>query len=203
MRFLTKRMWSIKRTTYLFIFRNCGEDYCFYIETKYWMKMMWMTCTCLKCFTIPQIFHIRIYLYWNKILDENDVDDMYMFEMFYNTTDIPYTNQYHTNTQGSSWPWLHGSWIYNYLCNQCILPLMLWVKISIRARCTTICDKVCRWFSPGPPVFSTNKIHGHDIIVESGVQHHQTNKLIWNPEWDMLHTYLWYQKINFIRLLLT
>jgi hypothetical protein len=60
MRFLTKRMWSIKRTTYLFIFRNCGEDYCFYIETKYWMKMMWMTCTCLKCFTIPQIFHIQI-----------------------------------------------------------------------------------------------------------------------------------------------
>jgi hypothetical protein len=31
-----------------------------YIETKYWMKMMWMTCTCLKCFTIPQIFHIQI-----------------------------------------------------------------------------------------------------------------------------------------------
>jgi hypothetical protein len=22
--------------------------------------MMWMTCTCLKCFTIPQIFHIQI-----------------------------------------------------------------------------------------------------------------------------------------------
>ena len=111
-----------KWTTYLFIFRKCGEDYCFYIETKYWMKMMWM--------------------------------DMYMFEMFYNITDIPYTYLYHTNTQGSSWPWSHGSWIYNYLCNQCISPLMLWVRISIRARCTTICDKVCRclatcrWFSP-------------------------------------------------------
>jgi hypothetical protein len=46
--------------------------------------------------------------------------------------------------------------IYNYLCNQCLLPLMLWVRISIRARCTALCDKVCqwlasgRWFSPGP-----------------------------------------------------
>ena len=57
-----------------------------------------------------------------------------------------------------SWPWSYGSWIYNYLCNQCLSPLV-WVRISIRARCTTLCDKVCkwvatsRWFSPGPPVF--------------------------------------------------
>jgi len=24
----------------------------------------------------------------------------------------------------------------NYICNQCLSPLMLWVRISIRARCT-------------------------------------------------------------------
>jgi hypothetical protein len=35
-------------------------------------------------------------------------------------------------------PWSYGSWIYNYLCNQCLSPLMLWVRISIRARCTTL-----------------------------------------------------------------
>ena len=52
---------------------------------------------------------------------------------------------------------------------QCLSPLMLWVRISIRARCTTLCDKVCqwlvtgRWFSPGTPVSSTNKIDHHDI----------------------------------------
>jgi len=46
---------------------------------------------------------------------------------------------------------------------------MLWVRISIRARCTTLCDKICqrlatgRWFSPGPPVSSTNKPDRHDI----------------------------------------
>jgi hypothetical protein len=68
-----------------------------------------------------------------------------------------------------SWPWSYGSWIYNYLCNQCSSPLMLWVWISIRARCTTLCDKVCQWlatgwwFSPGPPVSSTNKTDCHDI----------------------------------------
>jgi len=42
-----------------------------------------------------------------------------------------------------SWTWSYGSWIYNYLYNQCISPLMLGVWILIRARCTTICDKVC------------------------------------------------------------
>jgi hypothetical protein len=72
-------------------------------------------------------------------------------------------------SQGPSWPWSYGSWIYNYLCNQCLSPLMLWVRISIRARCTTLCDKVCqwlatgRWFPPGCPVSSTNKTDCHDI----------------------------------------
>jgi hypothetical protein len=28
----------------------------------------------------------------------------------------------------SSWPWSYGSWIYNFLCNQCISPLMLWFE---------------------------------------------------------------------------
>jgi hypothetical protein len=35
--------------------------------------------------------------------------------------------------------------LHLYLCNQCLSPLMLWVRISIRARCTTLCDKVCQW----------------------------------------------------------
>jgi hypothetical protein len=53
--------------------------------------------------------------------------------------------------------------------DQCLSPLMLWVRISIRARCTTLCDKVCqwlttgRWFSSGAPVSSTNKTDRHDI----------------------------------------
>ena len=44
-------------------------------------------------------------------------------------------------SKGPSWQWSYGSWIYNYLCNKCLSPLMLWVQISIRARCAT-CDKV-------------------------------------------------------------
>ena len=64
---------------------------------------------------------------------------------------------------GPSWPWSYGSWIYNYLCYQYLSPLMLWVRISIKVRCTTLCDTVCQWFSPSPPVSSTNKTDRHDI----------------------------------------
>jgi hypothetical protein len=33
---------------------------------------------------------------------------------------------------GPSWLWSYGSWIYNYLCNQYLSPLMLWVRITLR-----------------------------------------------------------------------
>jgi len=86
--------------------------------------------------------------------------------------------------EGLSRPWSYGGWIYKYLCSQCLSPLMLWVRLPLRAMYTTLCDKVCqwplidRWFFPGPPVSSTNKTDRHDIteiIVESGVKHHKTN----------------------------
>ena len=70
---------------------------------------------------------------------------------------------------GAAWPLSYDSWIYNYLCNQCLSPLMLWIRILIKASCTALCDKVCqwlatgRWFSPGPPVSSINKTDPHDI----------------------------------------
>jgi hypothetical protein len=81
--------------------------------------------------------------------------------------------------------WWSTSWLYMYFqnrnlwnnnfvncfinyCNH-VLPLMLWARISTRARCTTLCDKVCqwlatgRWISPGPAVSPTNKTERHDI----------------------------------------
>ena len=72
--------------------------------------------------------------------------------------------------QGASWSWSYDSCIYNYLFNQCLSPLTLWVRIPYR-QCVfnTTCDKVCqwlaagRWFSPGTPVSSTNKTDCHHI----------------------------------------
>jgi len=37
------------------------------------------------------------------------------------------------------WPslsWSYGSWIYNYIWNQCISPLKLFVRIPFVAMCT-------------------------------------------------------------------
>jgi hypothetical protein len=63
------------------------------------------------------------------------------------------------------------SWIYNYLCNQYLSPLTLWVRIPLRwgVLDTTLYDQVCqwlatgRWFSLGTPVSSDNKTDRHDI----------------------------------------
>jgi hypothetical protein len=36
---------------------------------------------------------------------------------------------------GLSWLRSYGSWIYNYMCNQCLSPLKLWVRTLCMARC--------------------------------------------------------------------
>ena len=73
--------------------------------------------------------------------------------------------------RGQSWPLSYGSRIYNYLCNQCLSPLRLWVQILLGRGVldTILCDKVCQWlvacrrFSPGIRVSSTIKIDCDDI----------------------------------------
>jgi hypothetical protein len=65
----------------------------------------------------------------------------------------------------------YGSWIYDYLCNQCPSPVTFRVRIPPRRGVvdTTLCDQVCQWlvtgrlFSPGTLVFSTNRTDRHDI----------------------------------------
>ena len=96
------------------------------------------------------------------------------------TTDITYLynicfiNNYilvSCSIEGPSWSILYGSWICNYLCNQCPSPLTFWVRIPLRRGVldTTLCDKNCqwlaagRWFSSGALVSSTNKTYHHDI----------------------------------------
>jgi hypothetical protein len=39
--------------------------------------------------------------------------------------------------------------IYNYLCNQCLSSLKLWVRtpLSWGVLNTTLCDKVCQWLA--------------------------------------------------------
>ena len=94
-------------------------------------------------------------------------------------------NNNHSLTQGPSLLWLYGSWIYNHICNQCLSPLILWVRFMIRARRAALYDKVCQWlatggwFSPGPPVSATNKTDRHDIteiLLKVALNTIKTNK---------------------------
>ena len=65
------------------------------------------------------------------------------------------------------------SWVYNYLCNQYLSPLTLWVWIPLRRTVlhATLYDKACQWlatglwFSPGTLVSST-KTSDHHYIIE-------------------------------------
>jgi hypothetical protein len=79
--------------------------------------------------------------------------------------------------EGPSWPWSYGSWIYNYLWNQCLTPLM-WVRISIRR---VVQHNVIKFIRHLRQVSGFLRFSGflHQYnwnIVESGIKHHQTNK---------------------------
>ena len=80
----------------------------------------------------------------------------------------------------------YGSWMYNYLCNQCISPLKLWVPIPFMARCTRykimfVCDlrqvsDILQVLRFPPPIKLTARNNRN--IVESGVKHHNHNPSI-------------------------
>ena len=73
---------------------------------------------------------------------------------------------------GPSWLWSYGSWIYNYLCNQCLSPLKLWVRTPYIARFTKYnimwwrlsmaCDRSVVF--SGYSVFSTNKTDSNERV---------------------------------------
>ena len=87
---------------------------------------------------------------------------------------ILYNRQYKTrHVQGPLWSWSYGSWIYNYICNQCISPLTLWVRISLMASCTRYnimwsrFSMTCRksMVYPDTLVSSINKTDHNDITA--------------------------------------
>ena len=80
--------------------------------------------------------------YVRGYVNGHDSVDIIAFLIHYIYPTILYVYIYIRNIWEPSWPWSYGSWIYNYLCNQCLSILMFWVRISIRARCTTLCDTV-------------------------------------------------------------
>ena len=46
------------------------------------------------------------------------------------------THECYPPDKGPSWQWSYASWIDNYLCNQYLSPLTLWVWIPFMVKCT-------------------------------------------------------------------
>ena len=117
-------------------------------ETMFWSDFVIITC-----------FSCREKVYW--------------FETFKLASNYSFMNfvrgRLNTNwSEGPLWPpWSYSRWIYDYLCNQCLSPLKLWVRTPFMARCTRYdimwLSLAGWWFSPGTPVSSTNKTAGHYI----------------------------------------
>ena len=76
-------------------------------------------------------------------------------EYFYMNLRMMRVNFVNCNTLFLGSSWSYGSWIYNFLCNQCISPLIVLD--------TTLFDQICQWFSHCTPVSSTNKTDHNDV----------------------------------------
>ena len=100
------------------------------------------------------------------------IGDIFVISLCFIPVIIDWKDWTRDKLEGPSWLWSYGSC---NLYNQCLSPLMLWVRISIRARYTTLCDKACQ-------ISYTNKTRRRDITeillnVEFGI-------------WDCLWAYL-------------
>ena len=79
------------------------------------------------------------------------------------------------NTQGRSSS--YGSWIYNYLCNQCLSPLKLWRSNSSHRKVYSIQLYVIKFVSDVWQI--SGFLHKYNWnFVESGVKNHNTS-----PHW--------------------
>ena len=52
-------------------------------------------------------------------------------------------------TKGTSWSWSYCRLIYNYICNHCLSPLKLWVRIAIMGMLTRYNTmwQICQWLT--------------------------------------------------------
>jgi hypothetical protein len=106
--------------------------------------------------------------------------------------------------------WLHKYYLRN-IFKVPMQSVMLWVRISIRVRCTTICDKVCqwlatgRWCSLGPPVSSAKKTYRQNtrevllkvaVIMTSPWQilNKRTIVDMFCSKWTLHHLHLCFEK---------
>ena len=92
-------------------------------------------CVCAQNMNVYTIFVLRTYLIgWNFMRGNIWIDAFYKPQLHTLTQFYQKYPSWFKFTR--SWSWSHGRWIYNYLYNQCLSPLKLWVRTPLMARCT-------------------------------------------------------------------
>jgi uncharacterized integral membrane protein len=133
------QMLNINRSQQYVLF-CCVEFWiCFSLDINYVFRitLLWTSVWIWSCLSFSRhedlirmkhVFHIL----WGKIFILILIQVFCVFLQWYWTISV---------FLGSSWSWPYGSWIYNYLCNQCLSPLTLWVRnpLSRGVLDTTLC----------------------------------------------------------------
>ena len=89
-----------------------------------------------------------------------------------------------------SWLLSYGSWIYNYLCNQCLSPLVLWVWTPFMVRCIWYNILWLKFVSDLRQVGGFLRVFQFPSlmawyswnIVESGIKHHKPSQTCYKSE---------------------
>ena len=115
---------------------------------------LWRYCLYSKdvhfCSHLSSLYVHRKYLYFIALIQlkpnlDSNVDLMALYKV--------YGYLFHSEVQDIEirdpkvfkeiwWSWSYGSWIYNYLCNQCLSAITTEVV-------TTLCDKIYQWLATG------------------------------------------------------
>ena len=87
--------------------------------------------------------------------------------------------------------WSYGSWIYNYLCKQCLSSLTLWVRTSFIARCTRY-----------NTMWNNLSVTCNDIteILFKVVLKTITQKVNMLTSWPLIFQVLWVKDVNYVYL---
>jgi hypothetical protein len=130
-----------------------------YISTDCWHVPNYMDLICNFHYLLFKIIKSRvIYIEQEQLFVPHYLVAVYISHVLFN--------------QGPSWSWSYGSWIYNYLCNQCLPPQKLWIRIPFMARCTLY---NIMWYSLSVTCNRSVVFSGHSGFL------HQSN---WPPRYN-------------------
>jgi len=83
-----------------------------------WNSLFWKIWFKIKCivknYSDKYFFHV--FVVWSKNCSQLTWSDNSSLPINFKC----YLLQIRINSVGSSWSWSYGSWIYHYLCNQCL-----------------------------------------------------------------------------------